>query len=160
MNQMRTSVRCAGRAVVVVVAGLLVVSAVAVAAPRLNGHVYEGTMHRGPQGKVAFQVSRDGKVMRFIGRTAFTTTCWHGGRSIGRVEVVVVQRKHKGDASSTTAPLVKIRPDGAFYGSGSQILRRGKAPAGILRYHFAGRFTRSGDTAVGRFFVNHCSERE
>ena len=51
MGYMRTGGRRAGRAIVVIVVGLLALAAAAVAAPRLNGHVYAGTLHRGVPGQ-------------------------------------------------------------------------------------------------------------
>jgi hypothetical protein len=139
------------------VAGVLALAAVAVAARRLNGHTYSGTLHRGSMGRLMFRVSANGKTMRVTGRATFTTTCRRDGRSIGHFQMEVVDHKRRGDLSSTAAPLLTIRPNGAFYGAGSQTMRRGKARGGTLRYHFAGHFARSADTAVGRFYINNCS---
>ncbi len=149
--------RRAGRVVVVILAGLLALAAAAVGAPRPSGHVYEGTVHRGALGKVVFRVSRDGKTMQFTGRASFATACRRGGRSTGRYEAVVVQHKRNNDTSSTVAPLLKIKPNGNFYGAGAQSVRRGRSRGAALRYHFAGHFTGSGNSAVGRFYINNCA---
>ena len=135
----------------------LAVAAAAVAAPRLNGHVYEGTMHHGALGKVVFQVGRDGKTMQFTGRASFATACRKNGRSTGRYEAVVVAHRQKHDTSSTVAPLVNIKSNGKFYGAGSQRVTRGRSRGATLRYHFAGHFTGSGNSAVGRFYINNCA---
>ena len=34
---------------------------------------------------------------------------------------------------------------------------RGPIPGAVLRYHFAGHFTGSGNSAVGRFYINNCA---
>jgi hypothetical protein len=157
MGDMRTGGRRAGRAIVVIVVGLMALAAAAVAAPRLNGHVYAGTLHRGSLGRVVFRVSRDGKAMQFTGRASFTTACRRKGRATGRFEAIVVQHKSKNDTSSALAPRLTIGRNGTFYGAGSQTAKRGKSRGATLHYHFAGHFTGSGNAAVGRFYINNCS---
>ena len=95
--------------------------------------------------------------MQFQGRTAFLQTCSRNGQAAGRFNALVVQRKPNGNSSMLPAPLVAITSSGTFYGAGQHSFKPRSASRKTVRYHFTGRFTGKGRTAVGRFFVNHCS---
>ena len=169
MRRICTSRWRSGRVVVGVLVGLLALAAAALAADPLNGRLYVGPVRQAPLpygGRLSrvlvgrglvFAVSGDGRTMQFRGRTAFTETCSRNGRFAGRFEALVVQRKPNGNTSIVPAPVVRIRPDGTFYGAGSHSFKPRAARRETLHYHFAGRFTGTGRSAVGRFFVNHCS---
>ena len=157
MRRISTSRRRAGRVVLGVLIGLLALAVTAFAASPFHGHVYVGHIDRGSLGRLAVRVSRDGRTMRLSGRTAFTETCYRNGRFAGRFTALVAQSKLKGNTSTLPAPLMKIRPNGTFYGAGSHSFKSGAAPLQTLHYYFAGHFTGTGQTAVGRFFVNNCS---
>ena len=176
MRSNRTSRQRARRVLLGLLVGLLFLAAVAVAAHPLNRHAhplnghlyvgharqarlnYSGRRFQGSVGRgLAFQVGGDGRTMHFRGRTAFTETCSRDGRVSGRLDVLVVQRKPKGNTSILPAPLMRIRPNGTFYGAGRHSFKPRAAPRKTVHYHFAGRFTGKGRTAVGRFYTNHCS---
>jgi hypothetical protein len=170
--------RRAGRVVLGLLVGLLVLAAAALAAHPLNGRAhrlsgrarplsghlyvgpvrhaglqYRGRLFQGSVGRgLVFRVSRDGRTMRFQGRTVFSETCSRNGR----LAVLVVAGRAKGTASVLSAPVLRIRPNGTFYGAGSRSFKPRGAPRKTVRYHFAGHFAGSGRTAVGRLFVNGC----
>jgi outer membrane protein assembly factor BamB len=91
--------------------------------------------------------------MRFRGRTTFTMTCYRNGR----ISALVVERNAKRAGSALPAPLVTMRPNGAFYGAATRSVKRGAAARQTLHYGFAGHLTGKGTAAVGKFFVDNCS---
>jgi hypothetical protein len=168
MRSISTSPRRKHVALGVLVA-LLALTAAALAAHPLNGHLYVGhvrqagsdyraRLFRGSVSRgLVFRVSGDGHTMRLRGRTLFSETCAQNGWFADRIEVLVVDGKAKGSTSVLSAPVVRIEPSGKFYGAGSRSFKPRGAPRKAVHYHFSGRFTGSGRTAVGRFSTNGCS---
>ena len=162
--------RRVGRVVLGLLVGLLALAAVALAAHPLDGHshplkghLYAGHVRQARVGEggrlyrdrgLVFAVSRDGRTMQLRGRTAFTEACYRNGRMAGRLQALVAAGRRHADASVLPAPRVRIRPNGTFYGAGTHSFkRRGQTS----HYHFAGQFTAHGQTAEGRFVINHCA---
>ena len=114
---------------------------------------------RGAQGALLFRVSRDGRSMQLVGHTAFTVRCYRNGRRTNSFQVQVAQGNQKG-ATIVPAPLATIKASGAFYGAGSHSFKVKAGPSQTLRYHFAGRLTGTGRTAVGKFFAGNCSSSQ
>jgi fibronectin type 3 domain-containing protein len=125
----------------------------------LKGPPLVRRLAEGSSGTLVFRVDRVGRSMQFVGHTVFTMKCYRGGRLTGLFRVLVAQGRQKGD-TSVPAPLVTIEPSGRFYGAGSHSFKPEAGPRETLHYHFVGRFTGAGTTAVGKFVANSCSSRQ
>ena len=173
MRNIGRSRRRVGRVVLGLLVGLLALAAAALAAHPLvghshplKGHLYAGHVRQARVGEggrlyrdrgLVFAVSRDGRAMQLRGRTAFTEACYRNGRMAGRLQALVAAGRRHANASVLPAPRVTIRPNGTFYGAGTHSFKPRGAARQTSYYRFAGHFTGHGQTAVGRFLINHCS---
>lgn len=144
-DRVDTVLRHGCRTVLLALAIVSSVAATALAARPTRGALYKGSTF----GVFAFQVSRDGRTMHFKGEALLTNTCkdkngrFTGGGEEDLVESVV-------QPGQDPAPLVKIRSDGTFRGSGIHVFKPQAAPTETIRVEIVGRFTGSGKTGVGK----------
>jgi hypothetical protein len=138
---------------VLTVAIVLAAAGATLAAQPTHSAVYTGQIFSGSLGKVEFQVSANGRTMKFKGATAFTVSCRNKrGQFTGGGEAEIVESG--GQSGALPAPLVKIQPNGTFYGARTFDFPGAPAPT---KYHFEGKFTGSGATAVGKLIESGCS---
>lgn len=145
------------RAVMVVGVVALLSAATALAAAPERGALYSGYSNNftAPKSRIAFRVSHTGHAMSFaVRRTRFTVSCYKHGKYEGGGEAVVVRGKPTGP--ELHAPLVTIHKNGTFSGAGVRRWKPTEAPEETDHYHFTGRFTGSGSTAVGKLIVDGC----